>query len=730
MKSMKDSIINLLEKRMKRYHLPLMPVIWGVTCLIIGGLVAIGLYGYHSAEKAVATQFNNQQWMLAQQAARGIENFLSEIRATATLITHIPEVQNFVHGKGIHEKTLRSLYESLGGKVNFLRLENSQGELLAAYPPQFLQEEAGKTFHPGSYFQKVRSTGKPVMTDLILHERGKNPGDPQFLGFILIAVPIFRSSEFLGILSCGLDFKKVNALYLDSIRSGFSGGFWMINQEGRFIAHYEPEFLGRNAFTARKERNPALDYERIDQIMKEKMLQGKTGTDEYISGWHRGERGKIKKLIAYAPVSMDDQIWSVAVVAPYSEVTQVVWASFKNSALLLLIMACTLLAGTYVGHKINQGRIRAEEKVKWGEEIVRSQDRLQTLFDGAPDAITIVDRNFRISMVNKTGLNWSKKSPEYFIGKICHQEFQKRSDLCPNCPAEESFRTGKPAFRERASLIADGTKRYLQLYTFPLGKRNGEVVEVVEYVKDVTAEKELHEQIVQSERLAVVGRMSASVAHEIKNPLGTIVLNAELLEEELARFGAQDSAEARDLLGVIKKELDHLIEVVDEYLQFARLPKVKAEKGNLNEVIDDLLLFLREEATDRKIEIVEEKEASLPPVAIDAKQLRQAFLNLVKNSFEAMPGGGKLTVSTASHNGQVEVTIADTGKGIAEENLERVFTPFFSTKHGGTGLGLAITSHIIQGHRGTISLKSYQDLGTIFTIRLPALPGDGTPGEK
>ncbi len=411
-----------------------------------------------------------------------------------------------------------------------------------------------------------------------------------------------------------------------------------------------------------------------------------------------------------------------AVATPHSDVTQIVRASFKNSVLLLSIIACTLLAGTYVAHRINRGRIRAEEKVKWGEELLRSQNRLQTLFDGAPDAIIMVNRNFRVSMVNKTALNWYHKSPEDFIGKICYQEFQGRSDLCPHCPAEESLRTGQAAFRERASLIADGTKHYLQLYAFPLYNRKGEVEEVVEYVKDVTAEKILHQQIVQSERLAVVGRMSANVAHEIKNPLGTIVLNAELLEEELDRFDRRDAGEARSLLGVIKAELDHLNGVVEEYLQFARLPQVKLEQGNVNEVVADLLLFLREEAMERKVEIVKELETLLPPVSIDAKQLRHAFLNIIKNSFEAMPGGGKLTVSTARGDGGVEVTIADTGRGIAEENLELVYTPFFSTKPGGTGLGLSITSHIIQEHRGTIHLRSYQDLGTIFTIRLPVRP--------
>jgi two-component system NtrC family sensor kinase len=361
----------------------------------------------------------------------------------------------------------------------------------------------------------------------------------------------------------------------------------------------------------------------------------------------------------------------------------------------------------------------AEEKVQWGEEIIRSQSRLQALYDGAPDAITIVDPQYLISSVNKTGLSWYKRPLEDFVGKPCYQEFQGRSNLCPNCPAQESFSTGKPAFRERASLVAGGAKRYLQLFTFPLRDRNGNVVEVVEYVKDVTAEKRLQQQVIQSERLAVVGRMSANVAHEIKNPLGTIVLNADLLEEELERFAGADTTEAKALLEIIKSELDRLIEVVEEYLQFARIPNVKLEKGNVNEIISDLLYFLKEDVSGRNVVLVEELEKTLPEVQLDPKQLRQALLNIVKNSIEAMPEGGKLTVGTESKNGWVEIRIADTGRGIPDENSELVFTPFFSTKHGGTGLGLPITSHIVEEHHGTISVESFVDLGTIFTIRLP-----------
>lgn len=725
----KESFLHLLEAWVKRYHLPLMPVIWSITCLIIGGLVAIGLYGYYAAEKEMAKKFNAQQLVLAQQAAQGIENYILDLRETATLLTQIPGVQNPQMGKG--RETLQILFEKFGGKVNFLFLGNHKGVMTSAYPPGTLSGMIGRDFSSHPYFQKARRTGRSVVSPGMLTSEEGAGSKSQDIGSILIAVPIFYQGKFLGVLGCGLNIAQINERYVHPIRSGATGGAWMINQEGDFIAHYDPEFMGKNAFVARKERDPKISYERIERIMREEMLRGKSGVDEYTSGWHRGERGQIKKLIAYAPIRMEDQIWSVAVVAPYSDVTRVVWHSFKNSILLLIIMICTLLAGTYVGHKINQGRIRAEEKVRWGEEILKSQNRLQALFDGAPEAIAIVDRNYRISMVNKTGLAWYKRSLEEFTGRPCYQEFQGRSDLCPNCPAEESFRTGRPAFREKASLVAEATKHYLQLFTFPLRDRSGEVVEVVEYTKDITGEKMLQQQIIQSERLAVVGRMSANVAHEIKNPLATIVLNAELLEEELGRFTKENVAEARSLLGTIKSELDHLIEVVEEYLQFARLPKVKLEKGSMNEVISDLLLFLKEEASERQVIFEEDLGNGLPPVQVDAKQFRQALLNIFKNSFEAMPDGGKMTISTALKGGQVEIVIADTGRGIPEENLEHVFTPFFSTKHGGTGLGLPITSHIVKEHRGTVSLKSYLSLGTVFTIRLPALPlGASDPSQE
>ncbi len=716
-----DEVIHFLEERLKRLHLPFMPVIWGITCVILAGLIVIGLFSYKSAEKAIARQYNEQQLFLARQAARSVEDFFQNIREISVLAARLPEVQN--HESGIDEKVLRSLFDRFQGRIKFLFLEDRRGVLTSAYRAGNLKEARQNGFTSRSVFQEIRGQGKPVAQVVSLPGPGA-PGERADL--VLIAAPIYRRGEFAGVLGCALDVTEINKRFILPVRSGVAGGAWMIDGEGRFIGHFDRNFQGRNAFTARQERDPDFPTEGIDRIMREEMLKEKSGINEYTVGSHRGLRGATKKLIAYAPVRFEGQIWSLAVVIPYSEVTQIVWDGFRNSVWLLVIMGFTLLTGTYVGHKINQGRVRAEEKARWGQEIVNTQNRLQALFDGAPDAITMVDRSYRVAMLNKTGLLWGNRPLEEIVGKPCYAEFQGRVDLCPNCPAEESFRTGQPAFRQRASLLTRGKKRYVQLFTFPLLDRHGNVTEVVEYVKDVTAEKELQQQMIQSERLAVVGRMSANVAHEIKNPLGTIVLNADLLEEELEHLEGQEKNEARNLLAVIKSELDHLIDVVDEYLQFARLPQVKLESGNVNEVISDLLQFLREEVAGRNIMVVEDLESSLPPIQMDPKQLRQALLNIVKNSFEAMAEGGKLTISTSRQNGHVQINIADTGRGIPEENAELVFTPFFSTKHGGTGLGLPITTHIIQEHHGTVNFESFVGLGTIFTIRLPVPEADAS----
>jgi signal transduction histidine kinase len=221
-----------------------------------------------------------------------------------------------------------------------------------------------------------------------------------------------------------------------------------------------------------------------------------------------------------------------------------------------------------------------------------------------------------------------------------------------------------------------------------------------------------------AERLAAVGRISAQITHEIRNPLNAIGLNAELLQEELARL-TPAPREAGQLVAAISREVDRLEGVAEEYLKFARMPRAAHAPLDLDELVASLLDFVSPELAAARIAVVRELAGDLPPVDGDEAQLRAVALNLVRNSREAMPGGGTLTLRTRQAEGGVELRVTDTGGGMPPEVLARIFEPFYTTKERGTGLGLAYARRVVAEHGGTIRCDSEPERGTTFTIRLP-----------
>jgi len=232
-------------------------------------------------------------------------------------------------------------------------------------------------------------------------------------------------------------------------------------------------------------------------------------------------------------------------------------------------------------------------------------------------------------------------------------------------------------------------------------------------------------ELLRAERLAAVGRISAQITHEIRNPLNSLGLNAELLAEEL---GAHGSQEARALVGAISREVDRLNAVTEEYLRFARLPKPVMAREDVNEILAGLLDFLAAEMATARVEVRRELAPGLPPVLGDEAQLRAAFLNLLRNSREAMPSGGSILVRTRlAANDVVEAEVSDTGPGIPAGDIARIFDPFYSTKSGGTGLGLAFTLQVLKEHGGTVRCESEPGRGTTFLVRLPTVAEDRSP---
>ena len=227
------------------------------------------------------------------------------------------------------------------------------------------------------------------------------------------------------------------------------------------------------------------------------------------------------------------------------------------------------------------------------------------------------------------------------------------------------------------------------------------------------------QELVVAERMATVGRLSLKVAHEVRNPIAAIELNAEMLGDIVGEHQGPEMDEATNLLTAIREQVTALDALTEEYLAFARFPRPQFEEDSVNEMVAAVAEFVRPLATRQGISVRLETDPAVPPMAIDRSLLRQAVLNLVKNGLEALSQGGVLTATTRCLDDTVEISVSDTGPGIPLEVGQRLFEQFFTTKPQGTGLGLSISRQIVEEHGGGIGWSSVIGAGTTFTISLP-----------
>jgi signal transduction histidine kinase len=272
------------------------------------------------------------------------------------------------------------------------------------------------------------------------------------------------------------------------------------------------------------------------------------------------------------------------------------------------------------------------------------------------------------------------------------------------------------AVTDRAKVVAQGdlTPRKVIATSDEIGELAATFESMVAAIARANAD------LVQAERLAAIGDMAAHVTHEIRNPLSSMGLNVEMLEEELA--SKSEMAEAQQLVRAIKREIDRLAELSDEYLRLARRPTPNLERDNLADLVREVVDFIRPELDKAKVTCEVHIEDPLPTIAFDEAQIKQALLNLVRNAREAMPATGGalwLRVGASREGNGVDLVVDDNGSGIDLDVREKVFDPFFTTKEGGTGLGLALTRQIVEAHGGTIACEARVPKGTRISVHLP-----------
>jgi signal transduction histidine kinase len=229
------------------------------------------------------------------------------------------------------------------------------------------------------------------------------------------------------------------------------------------------------------------------------------------------------------------------------------------------------------------------------------------------------------------------------------------------------------------------------------------------------------QQLIQAAKLSSIGQLSAGVAHELSNPLSGVLIYTRLMKEKLAK-NTIDNDQLQSNLSKIESAIDYCTGIIRGLLDFARQSEPLMRPVTVSRAIDKALSLVEHEPRIKLVEVVREEAPELPLVVADFNQLVQVFINLMVNAVQAMSAGGRLTLRTGTENGWVKMSVSDTGSGISPENMERLFTPFFTTKEEirGVGLGLAVSHGIIERHGGRIEAQSEVGKGSTFTVFLPA----------
>ena len=581
----------------------------------------------------------------------------------------------------------------------------------------------------------------------------ERPDSKQFI----MAVPIYQilpgspDPQFNGVVLAVLSVDGITQKYLLPIKSGTRGYAWMMDSDGTLLYHpTQPQMLGKNLFHT----DPSCFQCHRSFKAEKQMVEGKAET----FGFYVAPGGE-NKLAAYYKFPVGVRSWFVVVSAPYSDVIALMQKSQSFFSLLIISIFITTLVASIISTITYRKKIKAEEKAmhlenqrRLEQEIVIAKNYLENIIENTQTSLLVLDRDLTVRTVNTAqakALGRPKRDiverPFFslFPDNLPRYEGIPIETLLNRCMSERAsieikeYRiTGiqpEPIFFDMnvSPLLIAGEVTGIVIASNNVTKR----VHLEEALKQYTAEledrvdkevataKKLEQQVLHSEKLAALGRLAAGVAHEIGNPLTSISTFAQLLREMSTDEFAQSS------LDTINSHIHRITEIVRQMSTFSRPDSTKIKLAQINDILKSSLDLMRlDKRMKSTLEITVNLSPDIPKTMIDEGQIAQVFINIILNALDAMPDGGKLSVTSRhSLNEQGHDTIFidfhDSGTGIPAADLEKIFDPFYTTKEvgKGTGLGLSVSYNIVKRFKGDIKVASTLGAGTTFTIILPVL---------
>jgi PAS domain S-box-containing protein len=349
--------------------------------------------------------------------------------------------------------------------------------------------------------------------------------------------------------------------------------------------------------------------------------------------------------------------------------------------------------------------------------VMRDQTQhLANIMADSADAIVSIDNDNIIKSWNKGAEEIFGYTSQEMVGHSFHKmvpkELLDKDEL--DKIRQEVYEKGFIRNYETYRIRKDGRKIFVNITRTAIKDENGNIIGSSAIIRDITKMRELQRQLIHSEKLATIGRLSAALAHEIKNPLAGISGAIQVIGENIPE---KDSRQ--EIIKEILRQTKRLDNTINHLLLYSKPRPLNKVYYNIHTLLDQVIIVLQQEPQMEKVEIVRCYDKEFTKAFIDPQQMEQVFMNIIINSLQAMPRGGKLTITTDQQRNKQLISFADTGVGIAAGMVLDIFEPFYTTKHRGTGLGLNISYNIVKSHGGTIKVKSELGKGAIFTIVLP-----------
>jgi two-component system NtrC family sensor kinase len=555
--------------------------------------------------------------------------------------------------------------------------------------------------------------------------------------------PVYVDGIFKGIVCIDVSLNEIKKTLAD-FSLGDSGFAFIIDSEGNII--YHPEYMRTNSVQGELlninilKQDISEDYEKI----LSKMIIGEDG----ISSYSKGEESYI---VSFEAIHNLD--WKIGIevnknyyVLGFKKLASKFWLVTIFIILILLVMGILvsfkitnpILKLTQDAKKIASGKfgetvsINSKDEIGvlaesfntmskkieiYTENIIRNKNQLETVFNSFSGIMMVLSPNYKIIRINQQGLNIAKShlKTQDIVGMFCYQVFNHVNCQCEDCPVKNTLK-----FRcENKSEILRGTEVY-HLWSFPVYNSKGNIEEIVLHSRKVTEQIMIEKELIQAEKMAAIGQMATGVTHELKNPLAVIKGATYLL----------NSCEEINGDEVIKESIEEIVtsiaraeKIIYNLLDFSNPSNENMEEIEVGSLIEQILLLERRSIIKGNIELVINFPKEPLYIFGKATSIKHAFLNLITNAIQAMPKGGRLDIIGKKLNDEkIEICFSDTGIGIVEENLIKIFKPFFTTKKSnkGTGLGLWIVNREVEKHGGEITVQSKYKQGTIFRIVLPS----------